>query len=55
VVSSPWSGSFSVYWNWVLVSRAPMVMFLCRLHIKRDPLDVGEVGPQSVDHLLDRL
>ena len=28
---------------------------LGRLHIKRDPLDLGEVGPQPRDHLVDRV
>jgi len=28
---------------------------LRRLHIKRDPLDLGEVGPQPRDYLVDRI
>ena len=43
--------SCSVYWYWVRLSRPPIWMLCDRLQIGRDPGDLRELWPQSLDDL----
>jgi len=49
------SASFKVYWNCVLFQPRSDGDVLRGLHIKRDALDLGEVGLQPRDYLVDRV